>query len=219
MNFSNLLNDDEVAPTGFGTIDAQHDASHASTRMSFDYLNSEHNMSPAGTGMGSPAFYSTPSEFVGDSDSESMAYSMNPGSVFDNSFNHPFANPGALLGVPDQLYNPTQPLTGPSQYPQYPQFPTHPPTVPSSDPLLGSSFQAFPPFAFSSDQHGQHTSEYDPGATSFSQDIVTETDDEKPKKGSGQKGKAKGKGKVRIEDSANSDGNSSTGPTKVRNDP
>lgn len=210
MNFSNLLNHDEEASNSFNSLQqGQQDASLSSTRMSFDYLNSQQNMSPAG--MGSPAFFSTPSEFVADSDNEGMATSsMNqPSQILDNNFNSPFGDPSALLGGQDYLYSALQqPSSFSQQFPSYPSFPTQPSDLTQQDP--SSSLN---PFAFTSSfPYDQHTGQLnptlpDPTAT------VPETEDEKPKKPA--KAKGRGKGKVKTEDSVNSDGSSSAGPSKV----
>ena len=177
--------------------------------MSFDYLNSQQNMSPAG--MGSPAFFSTPSEFVADSDNEGMATSsMNqPSQILDNNFNSPFGDPNALLGGQDYLYNALQqPSSFSQQFPSYPSFPTQPSDLTQQDP--SSSLN---PFAFSSSfPYDQHTGQLNPTLPDPAA-AVPEAEDEKPKKPA--KAKGRGKGKVKTEDSVNSDGSSSAGPSKV----
>jgi hypothetical protein len=175
--------------------------------MGFDYLNSEQNMSPAP--MGSPAFFSTPSEFVGESDGEGMAYSMNqPGATFESSFNSQFNNSIGLLGAQDPLYNALQqPSTfTQSQYPSYPSFPSQPPNL---------TQQSFDPFAYTpSLQYGQNHPQPAPFPAPFPNpsETASEADDEKPKKPAKSK---KGKGKVKIDESLNSDGGSGTGAPRV----
>ncbi|GAA5956325.1 hypothetical protein JCM3765_005629 [Sporobolomyces pararoseus] len=209
MNFSNLLNHDEGASNSYDPLEGQQDASLASTRMSFDYLNSQQNMSPAG--LGSPAFFSTPSEFVAESDNEGMATSsMNqPSQILDNSFNSPFGDPSALLGGQDYLYNALQqPPSFSQQYPSYPSFPSQPSDLTQQDP--SSSLN---PFSFSSSfPYDQHTGQLNSTTVPDTAAAVPETDDEKPKKP--PKARGRGKGKVKAEDSVNSDGSSSAGPSK-----
>ncbi|GAA6025907.1 hypothetical protein JCM11491_003624 [Sporobolomyces phaffii] len=210
MNFSSLLNPDELVSAPFDARPGHDDAGLGSTRMSFDYLNSEENLSPAGGG--SPAFFSTPSEFVGESDGEGMAYSMNQ----PDPFAHSYPDPNALLGPQHPLYDPVPPPSF-SHYPQYPQFPTQPPQLSHPEPAFGQSDSSFPPFAFSPAQHVaeplQHAPTYH---ASFANGLVfgPGPGDDRSKKGSSAKSRGKAKAKAKVEENGDSDGSGAAGPAK-----
>ncbi|GAA5840568.1 hypothetical protein JCM3766R1_000699 [Sporobolomyces carnicolor] len=207
MNFSNLLNHDEGDPSGFDSLSAQ--AQHAS-RMSFDYLNSEQNLSPAAA-IASPAFFSTPTEFVGESDHEGVGFA---GADLDHHFNRSFHHPDNLLASSGSLYNSAVgPATFPD-FPQYPSFPTQPPNLTQQ-----GSTSAFPPFAFSpSLEHSQDLFQTASGPPPASSDPAPQTPNEKAKKST--KTKSKSKSKLKGDDAGlHSDGSSSAGAVKPSSRP
>ncbi|GAA5923720.1 SPP1 family PHD finger domain-containing protein [Sporobolomyces koalae] len=203
MNFSNLLNPDALD---------QHDAPYEpASRMGFDYLTSEHNLSP--TGVGSPAFYSTPSEFVADSDTETVATGA-PSDVamLDvaqfNHLNQPFAPASASVTSQSQLYNA---FHQPARYPTFDPYANHSAYHPTPSPAPPALVGAFAPDVFSPlqpYQHhvtphvGMHPTGVDPLET------TPTTGDEKPKKAS--KAKPKGKSKAKSGDSIDLDDSSSS---------
>lgn len=211
MNFSSLLNHDEPNAAPESTTEPQ-----PSTRMSFDYLNSEQNMTPAG---GSPAFFSTPSEFIGDSDGEGTAYTgTNEGLMADHQFP---IDATAFMGSQDLYQHPQNTIQPPvyPHFPQYPQYPQYHPFPHSSLPPQTSTspHQALPPYAFSPFQHSQQAVSHlpIPPPTFSTTEAASEADDEKPQKSAKPKGKGKVKGKAKGDVDGQAEGSDMSSAVKV----
>ncbi|GAA5910660.1 SPP1 family PHD finger domain-containing protein [Sporobolomyces salmoneus] len=162
MNFSNLLNHEESHSTT--PFDTPQDvlAGGGGSRMSFDYLNSSENLSPAAaaTGLDSPAFYSTPSEFVGleeDHDGLGLGGGGFPStSMLDENFHGSLGGGGG--GGQDEYYNPSlHSTTFPPTYPEYPSFPSSTNLTQQTSTSTG-----FPPFPFTPSPFEEQEQNHDP---------------------------------------------------------